>query len=353
MIRPWFWLLTCDCVGSRMFAEKRLPRPSILLLVRPVLATLTGPHAHTPLTHSECVAGPGRTPQGRAVGCGRVPSPGRPPARQEPPPPPGALVPPPQRAKAARKSARCGVGDRCPSPHPPHRQLAGSRPRPHGPRPGGRAWESAQPRTPHIQTRVAPPRAPSCRPHSAQSQLTRARAVGLVTGPYTHTPRTDRQWVAGPGRTPQGRAVGLGRAPNPRRPTPMQEAPPLAASCRPHSAQRQLARARVVELVTGAHAHTLRTHNQRVAGPGRTARGRAVGRGRAPSPGPPTSRQEGHPPGALMPPSKRSKPAHKSARSGVGDGSLRPHTPHRQPVGSGPRPHAPRTAGRAWESAQP
>ena len=48
-----------------------------------------------------------------------------------------------------------------------------------------------------------PPQAPSCGPHSAQSQLARARALGLVTGPHTGTPPTHSQWVLGPGRTPQ------------------------------------------------------------------------------------------------------------------------------------------------------
>ena len=47
-----------------------------------------------------------------------------------------------------------------------------------------------------------PPRAPSCCPHNAQSQLSRARAVGLVTGPHARTPRTHSQWVLGPGRLP-------------------------------------------------------------------------------------------------------------------------------------------------------
>ena len=46
-----------------------------------------------------------------------------------------------------------------------------------------------------------PPRAPSCRPHSAQSQLARARAVRLVTGPHARTPRINSQWVVGPGHT--------------------------------------------------------------------------------------------------------------------------------------------------------
>ena len=81
-------------------------------------------------------------------------------------------------------------------------------------------------KTPRTQARGNPPRAPSCRPHSAQSELARACAVGLVTGFHAHTPRTHSQWVAGPGRTPEGRAVGRGRAPNPGRPTPRQEASP-------------------------------------------------------------------------------------------------------------------------------
>ena len=128
------------------------------------------------------------------------------------------------------------------------------------------------------------PRAPSCRPNSAQSQLARARAVGLVTGSHAHTPRTHSQWVAGPGRTPQGRAVGHGRAPNPRRPTPRQEVPP---------------------------------------------------------------------PGALVPAPHRAKPARKSARCGVGDRYPHPHLLHPQPVDSGPRLHASRVHGRAPESADP
>ena len=38
-------------------------------------------------------------------------------------------------------------------------------------RTSGWGWESARPRTPHTQARGAPPRAPSCRPHSVQSKL--------------------------------------------------------------------------------------------------------------------------------------------------------------------------------------
>ena len=41
-----------------------------------------------------------------------------------------------------------------------------------------------------------------------------------------------------------------------------------------------------------------------------------------------------------MPPPQRAKPACKSARFGVGDGSPRLQPPHPHPSGSGPRPHA-------------
>ena len=70
-------------------------------------------------------------------------------------------------------------------------------------RTSGRGWESARPLTPNTQARGAVCRAPSCRPHSAQSQLARARAVRLVTGPQPRSPRTHSQWVVGPGCTPE------------------------------------------------------------------------------------------------------------------------------------------------------
>ena len=128
--------------------------------------------------------------------------------RQEAPPL-SALVPPPQRTKPARKSARCRVGDGSPRPHPPHPQPVGSGPRPHARRD---EWsgvgERPTPDAPHPVKR-RPPRAPSCRPHNTQSQLARARAVGLVTGPHARSPRTHSQWVVGPGRTPE-RTSGRG-----------------------------------------------------------------------------------------------------------------------------------------------
>ena len=191
---------------------------------------------------------------------GRAPSPGRPTSRQEAPPP-GTHKLPPQRAKPAHKSARSGVGDWSPRPHRPHSQPVGSGPRPHARKD---QWlgvgERPTPDAPH-SGKKRPPRAPSCRPHSAQSQLARARAVGLVTGPHARTPRTHRQWVVGPGRTPE-RTSGRGwESARPRTPrTWARGAPPrhphAAPTARQASAQGQLARARAVGVVTGPRART-------------------------------------------------------------------------------------------------
>ena len=103
----------------------------------------------------------------------------------------------------------CKTNKESPRPHPPHPQPVGSGPRPHA-RTDERSGvgESPSPDAPHPSKR-RPPRAPSCRPHSAQSQLVRARAVGLVTGPHARIPRTHSQWVVGPGRTAE-RTSGWG-----------------------------------------------------------------------------------------------------------------------------------------------
>ena len=159
---------------------------------------------------------------------------------------------------------------------------------------GGRAPNPGRP-TPWQE---ASPRTPRCRPQSSQSQLARARAVGLLTGPHARTPRAHSYWVVGPGRTPE-RTSGRGwESARPRTPhTQSRGAPPRAPSCRPHSAQRQLARARAVGLVTGPHARTPRTHSQWQVGPGRTPE-RTSGRGRESSrPRTPRTEARGAPPG--------------------------------------------------------
>ena len=205
----------------------------------------------------------------------------------------------------------------------------------------GRGWESARPRTPHTQARGAPPRAPSCRPPSAQSQLARARPVGLVTGPRARTPRTHSQWVVGPGRTPE-RTSGRGwESARPRTPDNQAGGAPPG---HPHAAPRARkasSQERAVGLVTGPHARTPRTHSKWVVGPGRTPE-RTRGRGwESAHPRTPHTQARGAPPpGTLMPPPQRAKPACQSAPCGFSDGSPCPHPPHPQPVSSGPRPHA-------------
>ena len=186
-------------------------------------------------------------------------------------PPLGALVQPPQRAKPARTSARCGVGDGSPRPHPPHPQPVGIGPPPHARK---KEWPGVGERpsldAPH-PGRSRRPRAPSCHPHSAQSQLARLRAVGLVTGPHARNPPHPQPVGSGPRRHARtDERSGVGERPSPDAPHPRKERPPLAPSCRPRSAQSQLARVRAVGLVTGSHARTPCTQSGWVVGPGRT-----------------------------------------------------------------------------------
>ena len=311
---------------------------------------VTLPHARTPRTQSQWVLGPGRTPE-RMSGRGWESARLRTPQAKARGALPGHPHAPPQRAKPARKDARCGVGDGSPRPHPPHPQPGGSGPRPHArkdewsglgerPTPGARhpgkrrpppgalvpppqraerALKSARggvdagfprPQPPHPQPvgsgprRHAPndgrsgvqargtPRAPSCRPHSAQSQLARARAVGLVTGPHARTPRSHSQWVVGPGRTPE-RTSGRGwesartRAPH----TQARGAPPP----RPHAPKD--GRSGVVERpIRGAQATGAPPGHPRAAPTARRARsqeGARWGRRRVPTPAAPAPTASG------------------------------------------------------------
>ena len=176
----------------------------------------------------------------------------------------------------------------------------------------------------------------------------------LLHDPLLHRPRTagpPRPHTAptasgkrAPAARPRGRVVGGGRAPDPGRPTPRQEAPPPGTLMPPP----QRARARAVGLVTGPHARSPRSHSQWVVGPGRTPE-RTRGRGwESARPQTPHTQARGAPPGHPH----AAPTARKSARCGVGDGSPRPHPPHPQPVGSGPRPH-PRTDERSGVGERP
>ena len=268
-------------------------------------------------------------------------------------PPRGALVPPPQGAKPAHKSARCGVGNRSPRPHPPHPQPVGSAPRPHAPKDGRSGLgERPTPDAPHPGKR-RPPLAPSCRPHSAQSQLARARAVGLVTGPHAHNPRTHSQWVVG--HTPQ-RTGGRGwESAAPRTPhTQARGAPPQAPSGRPRSAQSQLARARAVGLVTGPDARG--PHHPQPVGRGPRPNALKDGRsglGERPTPDAPDTGKRRPPRAPSCHPHKAQSQLTRARAVGLvtGPHAHTPRTHSQWVVRHGRTPQ--RTGGRGWESARP
>ena len=73
--------------------------------------------------------------------------------------------------------------------------------------------ECRNPDTPH-QGRRRLSRAPSCRPDSAHSRLTRVCAVGLVTGPHARIPGAHRKRAAGPDSPP----IKEGECQTPHRP---------------------------------------------------------------------------------------------------------------------------------------
>ena len=271
-------------------------------------------------------------------------------------PPPGALLLPPQRAKPARNSARCGAGEGPPGPQPPHPQPVGTGRRPHAPRMGGRARESARPRTPHTQARgVPPPGRPPASPtaHKASPQeralcgWRRLPTPGPMqpqrvgSRPRPHARRTDSQeWESAQPRTPHTKvrsALPLGAlVPPTQRPKPARKSARCAVfdgSPRPHLLHPQ-------PVYSGSRPHALRSGG----GAWESAKPRK----------PHTQARDAPPPrGTHVLPPQRAKPARKSARCGICDGSPRPHPPHPQTFGSGPRLHVPRTSSRTRKSSEP
>ena len=91
------------------------------------MGLVTGPRARTPRTHSQWVVGPGRAPE-RTSKLGWERARPQTPCTQARSAPPGrpraAPTAPNLRARPARKSARGGVGDGSPRPHPAHGERA-------------------------------------------------------------------------------------------------------------------------------------------------------------------------------------------------------------------------------------
>ena len=262
-------------------------------------------------------------------------------------------MPPPQRAKPARKSARCGVVDGSPRPHPPHPQPVGSGPRPHGRKD---AWsgvgERPTPDAPHPGKRHAPPGTLMPPPQRGKPARKSARCGVGDESPRLHPPHPQ---PVGSGPRPHARKdkwSGMGERPTPDAPHPGRRRTARAPSCRPHSAQSQLARAHAVGLLTGPHARTPRTHSQWVVGPGRTPE-RTRGRGwESAQPRTPHTQARGAPP--LAPSCRPHRAESQLARArAVGlvtsPRTRTPRTHSQWVVGPGHTPG--RTSGQGWESA--
>ena len=243
------------------------------------------------------------------------------------------------------------VGKAGPHARTPHPQPMGSRPRPHAPRTGHRREDSARPRTPLTEARGASHLSPLCRPHSAQSQLARAHAVGSVMGSHAGILRAHGKRAAGPHHLHQGRTVGGGRVPNPRHPAARHEAS-LPGALVPLPQRAKTARKSVR---CGVGHGSPRPNPPRPlktgSGPRQLAQGQAVGGGRVPRPGHSSPSQEAPLPGALLPPPQRAKPAPETVRCGACDRSARRHPPCQRRMGSRPPPPGPGTGGWGRESA--
>ena len=137
--------------------------------------------------------------------------------------------------------------------------------------------------------------------------------MGLVTGPHARNPPHPQPVGSGPRQPDQGAGSRGWESARPRCSTPRQEAPPPGALVPHHSAQSQLARAHAVGLVTGPHA-CIPPHPQPVGSGPRQPAQRAGNRGwECARPRTPNTQARGAPPGSLMLPPQRAKPAPKSA----------------------------------------
>ena len=162
------------------------------------------PRATRPDEEGRTNAGPRGTPERHAAGHNHGTRTGAKPQR-----PPGAANP-----GSAQKTRRPAAQDKVPMtagpPHPHTAPTASGKRAPAACPKGGQSGsgERPTPDAPHPGRR-RPPRATSCRPHSAQSQLARARAVGLETGPHARTPPHPQPVGSGP-RKPAQRAGSRG-----------------------------------------------------------------------------------------------------------------------------------------------
>ena len=142
-------------------------------------------------------------------------------------------------------------------------------------------------------------------------------AMGKPTGaPRVTGPDKERRTSAGPRGTPERHAAGHNHG---TRTGAKQQRPPGAANPgSAHNTRRTAARDRMPRTGRPPRPHTAPTASGKRA-PAARPKGRVVRGGRALDPGRPTPRQVTPPPGALVPPPQRAKPARMSARCGVGE----------------------------------
>ena len=239
-------------------------RPARAHAVGPVL----GPHARTDRTRDTRNAEPwlpapedGRPGEGQRLTPGAPHNSGKHPARGRP----SATS---QRATPARKGARCGAAAGSPRPHRPHPGHTG-RGTPAARSRGRAAGGGTAPDTRRCSQRwQASPSGDGPRPPPQHAAPTGHAGQGDSVGPpHPHT-RAHSTWVADPNSPPNGRAVGGGTAPDPRRPSQWWKAPPQGTPFRhPHSEQRRPPGAHAVGPVLGPHARTDRTRDTRDAEP--------------------------------------------------------------------------------------
>ena len=181
-------------------------------------------------------------------------------------------------------------------------------------------------------------------PQRAKPGRRRARCGARDGSPHPHSPHPQ---LVGSGPRPQapkdGRS-GVGRRPTPD-PTSRQEAPPHGRPRAEPTTRKAGSQERL--LWDWWRVPTPAPPAPAASGcwaPAASPKDGQSGPAERPTPDAPHAgtRRPPPPPGALLPPPQGAKPASKSARCGVGDGSPSPQTPHPQPVGSGPQPHAPK-----------
>ena len=236
---------------------------------------------------------------GRAAGGGTAPDTRRPSQRWKAPPP-GTPFRHPHSGQ--RRPARAHAVGPVLGPHARIDRTRDTRvaepwlPAPEDGRPG--EGQRLTPGTPHNGGRHPPGDALPPPPQRAMPARRGARCGAGAGSTRTHRPHpghTGRGTLAARSR---GRAVGGGTAPDTRRPSQRRKAPPPGTPLRrPHSEQRQPARAQAVGPVLGPHARINRTRDTRHGTPVARSRGRAAGGGTAPDTRRPSQRWKAPPPG--------------------------------------------------------